>query len=268
MGGETIVFAHANGFPAGTYRQLFDAWRRAGFRVEAVERFGHDPRFPVSDNWPHLREQLLDLIHRRCDGPAWLVGHSLGGFLCLMAASRRPALARGVVLLDSPVVAGWRARLLQLGKLTGLGEGFTPARVSQRRRRHWPDRAAARAHFASKPAFARWAPGVLHDYLDAGLERDGRGLRLAFDREVETAIYRTLPHHLPALLRRHPPGCPVAFVGGTDSVEARQAGLAATRTLVGARWRMLEGSHLFPMERPAEAAAAVLDSIASLRGAG
>ena len=26
---RTLVFAHANGFPAGTYRQLFDAWRAA-----------------------------------------------------------------------------------------------------------------------------------------------------------------------------------------------------------------------------------------------
>ena len=36
----TIVFAHANGFPAGTYRVLFDAWRAAGWRVCAVDKFG------------------------------------------------------------------------------------------------------------------------------------------------------------------------------------------------------------------------------------
>ena len=46
----TIVFSHANGFPAGTYRLLFEAWRGAGFKVAAVERFGHDPAYPVSNN--------------------------------------------------------------------------------------------------------------------------------------------------------------------------------------------------------------------------
>ena len=47
-----IVFAHANGFPAGTYRALFEQWRAAGRTVHALDRFGHDPRFPVSSNWP------------------------------------------------------------------------------------------------------------------------------------------------------------------------------------------------------------------------
>jgi len=27
---RTIVFAHANGFPAGTYEPIFDVWRREG----------------------------------------------------------------------------------------------------------------------------------------------------------------------------------------------------------------------------------------------
>ena len=46
---KTIVFSHANGFPAGTYRQLFEAWRAAGFTVHAVEKFGHDPRWDGGD---------------------------------------------------------------------------------------------------------------------------------------------------------------------------------------------------------------------------
>ena len=38
----TIAFSHANGFPAGTYRLMFETWRAAGMRVIAVERFGHE----------------------------------------------------------------------------------------------------------------------------------------------------------------------------------------------------------------------------------
>ena len=56
-----IVFSHGNSFPASTYRVLFDSLRQRGFKVDAVEKFGHDPKYPVTNNWPHLVEQLADL---------------------------------------------------------------------------------------------------------------------------------------------------------------------------------------------------------------
>lgn len=257
-----IVFAHANGFPAGVYRKLFEHWRTAGWQVSAPEKVGHDPRFPVTSNWPHLRDELLRFIERDVGAPAFLVGHSLGGFLSLMAAAQRPELAQGVVLLDSPVVAGWRARAVQFYKTTGVGERYSPGFVSKRRREHWSSERSAFEHFASKAAFARWDPDVLRDYIAAGTEPRGGQRALSFRREVETAIYNTLPHHLTRLLRSHPLRCPVAFIGGTASAEVRQAGLSATRQLVKDRIGWIEGSHLYPMERPVETAERVLETLA------
>ena len=59
---KTIVFSHANGFPAGCYRLLFDIWQAAGWQVHALPRLAHDPAFPVSSNWPKLRDQLIHFI--------------------------------------------------------------------------------------------------------------------------------------------------------------------------------------------------------------
>ncbi|MCE2690798.1 MAG: alpha/beta hydrolase [Rubrivivax sp.] len=222
-----MVFSHANGFPAGTYRRLFDRWRAAGWRVIAVERFGHDPAFPVTSNWPRLRDQLISLVDSQAGGggPVFLVGHSLGGYLSLLAACRRPDLAQGVVLLDSPVVAGWRAHGVQVAKATGLIKRVSPGRVSQTRRHHWPSAEAAFQHFAGKTMFARWDPEVLADYIRAGTEADPElgGVRLAL------------------------------------SAEGRQVGMAMTRALTQGRIGWMEGSHLYPMERPDETAQAVLD---------
>jgi pimeloyl-ACP methyl ester carboxylesterase len=268
-----IVFSHANSFPSGCYGLLFRSLRARGITVKAVDKFGHDPEYPVTSNWPHLIRQLADFAGPEIaghPGPAILVGHSLGGFLSLMCAARHPRLggkgARGVLLLDSPLLGGWRARTLGLVKLTQLVGSVSPGRVSRRRRYQWPSAQDAQEHFRHKRAFANWHPQVLSDYVEHCMhdETSGDGARhrvLDFDRDVETRIYNSLPHNLDRLLRSHPLQCPVGFIGGSQSLELRQIGLAMTRRVVGRdhpdRMQFLEGSHLFPMERPLETAAAI-----------
>ena len=274
-----ILFSHANSFPASTYGVLFKSLRARGYAVRAPEKFGHDPAYPVSSNWPHLVQQLADFAApeiERHGQPAWLVGHSLGGFLSLMCAARHPALGghgvKGVLLLDSPVLGGWRARALELAKRTQLVGSISPGKISRKRRNAWPDAQAAFDHFAHKKAFARWEPQVLRDYIAHAThdETTEQGMRrvLGFERDVETAIYNTLPHNLDRLLRRHPLPCPVAFIGGTESLEMKQVGMAMTHRLVGRdhpeRLLMVEGSHLFPMEKPQETAATIDAALRSL----
>ena len=276
-----IVFSHGNSFPGGTYSQVFSGLRAHGMVVVPLDRYGHDPRYPVTSNWPHLVQQLADFAEplvRNHPGPVYLVGHSLGGFVSLMCAARFPNLGgkgvNGVVLLDSPVLGGWKAKALALAKHTQMVGHLSPGAVSRKRRHQWPDRAAALAHFQHKRTFAAWHPQVLADYIEHGTEDvalpDGGTHRaLRFDRDVETAIYNTLPHNLDRLLRQHPLNCPVAFVGGKDSAEMKQVGMAMTRKVVRPqeypeRLRLLEGTHLFPMEHPVETADAVADLLRGL----
>ena len=256
-----IHFSHGNSYPAGSYRQFFD-YLRPDFDIRAVDMYGHDPRYPVTDGWPKLVEQLIAQLELYPE-PVILLGHSLGGMLSMMAAKQRPELVRCVVMLDSPVVAGWRAVLVRLSKLHRWGKNLSPARLSHKRRNVWPDAAAAYRHFISKPVFAAWAPGVLSDYLEHGLEPHPEGVQLRFKREIETKIYRGLPHHLGSLMDKRYP-VPIGFVAGTDSQELRQAGLSATRALVGDNFADIEGTHLFPMESPQKAAQLTREMIASL----
>jgi pimeloyl-ACP methyl ester carboxylesterase len=263
---RTIVFSHANGFPAGTYRVLLQAWRDAGFRVIALEKFGHDAAYPVRSNWRPTRDELIAFIDREAAGErVHMVGHSLGGILSFLVACKRPDMAASVVLIDSPLISGWRAHGLQVFKATGLVRRVSPGKVSQHRRWQWPSAQAAHAHFAGKAMFRRWDAQVLQDYISSGVEPDPQGpegsVRLAFRREVETRFYNTLPHHFDRLMHRHAPCCPVHFVGGTQSAEMRQAGMEATRRLVKERLQLIEGTHLFPMERPVETVQAVLRAI-------
>jgi pimeloyl-ACP methyl ester carboxylesterase len=261
-----IVFSHANSFPASTYRILFKDLRSRGFTVKAVDKFGHDPAYPVTNNWPNLVRQLCDFTRdevQKAGEPAFLVGHSLGGFLSLMAAAREPALARGVLLVDAPILGGWRATTLGVIKRTQLVGSVSPGAVSRGRRNSWPSAEAALEHFRHKKAFARWDPKVLEDYIRHATHDENGKRVLSFDREVETAIYNTLPDNLDALIRRHPLKCHAAFIGGRQSVEMKQVGMAMTERVTRGRLMMLDGTHLFPMEKPLATAAAIE---AALRG--
>ncbi len=266
---QPLIFSHANSFPAGTYRLLFALLRERGFDVHAIDRFGHDARYPVTSNWPHLVQQLADFANplvQRWGQPTLLVGHSLGGFLSAMTAAQHPHLAHGVLLLDSPLISGWRATSLEVAKRTQLVANVSPGKISRKRRNLWNSREEALALFQSKKSFARWHPEVLQDYVAHGLSatNDGR-FTLHFTREEETAIYNTLPHNLNAMLRRHPLRCPAAFIGGLYSKEMKQVGMDMTLRVTHGRTMLVDGSHLFPMEHPHMTAAAIEASLLNLQ---
>ncbi len=255
-----LVFSHGNSFPASTYGVMTASLKKRGFSVKSIEKIGHDPLYPVTNNWPHLVQQLADFVQRESDKagkPAYLVGHSLGGILSLMCAAKHPKLACGLVLLDAPVIGGWRATTLGAIKSTKLVGRFSPGAVSQHRRHAWPDTEAAYQHFKSKRAFAAWDDAVLRDYVAHGtVETDGQR-RLAFDRHIETLIYNTLPDSLQSILKRHPLRCPSAFIGGVQSQEMKTVGTAMTEKVTQGRMSWMQGTHLFPMENPLAAAAAI-----------
>ena len=258
-----IIFSHGNSFGASTYGVLFKHLKARGFAVQAIEKFGHSPEYPVTNNWPRLVDQLIDFarpIVEKTGAPVFLVGHSFGGFVSLMAAARAPELARGVLLLDSPILGGWRATTLGVIKSAQLVGSVSPGAVSRRRRNNWPSEAAALEH------------EVLRDYIAHGTHDEGTGHEkkrvLSFDRDIETAIYNTLPNNLESLLKRHPLRCPVAFIGGSHSVEMKQVGMAMTEKITRGRLTILDGSHLFPMEKPGVTAAAMEAALLNLQSLG
>lgn len=258
-----LHFVHGNSFPAGTYRVFFQHLS-AHYDVRAQDVHGHNPAYPVTDGWPYLVQELIDTLAQRYQQPVILVGHSLGGILSFMAASQRPDLVKCVVVLDSPLVSGWRALMLRVFKKAGLDKKFSPARFSEKRRMLWKDAEAAYQHFATKEMFAIWPPEVLRDYIHAGVMPHPDGVTLRFTREIESQIYLTLPHNLGSIARRGL-RMPMGFVGGTESIECKQAGLALTKKMVGTHFVKIPGGHLIPMEVPAQTAAAVHDMICSFK---
>jgi pimeloyl-ACP methyl ester carboxylesterase len=259
-----IAFAHANSYPAASYTPLLNELR-AERELIAFPKFGHDPRFPVTNRWPHLVTQYRRWLEQQGSGPYLLIGHSLGGFLSLMVAEQAPDLATGVILLDSPIIGGWKALLLGAVQRTPLVWKFSPARFAKVRRNHFTSLDDAFAHYRSKTVFKDFSDESLWHYVRAGTEpapnaTDG-SLHLAFDRMEEARIYNGLPDHIPAVLKRlkaKRPDLPLALLYGTRSTEAKTVGLVHSRRFIPAnRIIPVDGTHLFPLERPEATARAL-----------
>lgn len=264
---QRIFFAHANGFPCATYGKMFDALA-PDFEVTHIGLHGHDPLFPVDDNWTNLVEELAQRLSR-LDQPVWGVGHSMGGILHYHTALRHPELYRGVVMLDSPVPTWFDQTVIWLAKRLGFIDRLTPAGRTLGRRERFDDRQQARDYFADKALFRDFDPECLDAYVEHGLTEDEQGLRLRFDPETEIRIYRSVPHLTPGW----PPTLqvPVAMVRGEKSNVVMPHHSYLLRLMPHGRALSVPGGHMFPFERPLETAGVLrqlLDewSEASLRG--
>jgi pimeloyl-ACP methyl ester carboxylesterase len=228
----------------------------ARFTVSWIEAIGTDARFPVTEGWPHLVDQLIESIRE----PVYGVGHSLGGYLNYLAAVRRPELFRAIVLLDAPIIGAFRGGMLGATKRLGIVDRVTPAGATRDRRSTWSSREEAKAHFRSRALFRHFADDCLDDYVRHGLtERNGK-LQLRIDPAIEYQIYRTIPHdmmkHLPKL------HVPAAFIGGEDSDVVRRVRVAGMKPKF--QMRKVPGGHLFPFERPRDAATSIAQVLEGL----
>lgn len=262
------LFLHANGFPTGVYRQFLDA---LGAHTEIIDLpiIDTPTTLPGARRWQAMRDSLRPLIQRHGDDGCALVGHSMGGYLALILAADALPARHPVVMIDSPMVIGWRGAIFSFSRLTGLSYRLGPAPIAQRRRDHWPNAQAAHEFFAGKAFVKRWAPGVLDDYIAQGLAphtssdaTDG-AMRLRIPRETERDIYANLAHRaaVDSLRKLRAAGQAPGFIAGTYSRELKMAGRSGNRRLFRDRWRELPASHLIPMELPNECAQAVIEML-------
>ena len=258
-----LQFSHANGFPAGCYAAMFRGLEPR-YRIGAIEAFGTDPRYPVTDGWPMLVRQLIDALERERGGePVIGVGHSLGAYLTFLAAAQRPDLFRAIVMLDAPVISALKGRLLGGAKRIGIVDRVTPAGATRDRRAEWASREEAKAHFRSRKLYRGFTDECLDDYVRHALVLREDRYRLKIDPAIEYQIYRTIPHDMHAQLRRLQ--VPAGFIGGMRSDILRRVGMAPMRGRVFLK-RRVPGGHLFPFEHPAETAAAIAGLLGELGG--
>jgi pimeloyl-ACP methyl ester carboxylesterase len=244
-----LVFLHANGFNAPTYRAIL-APLAARLRIIAIDQRGHGGTTLSTDtsersNWHDFRDDLLALLVVLDLNNVVLAGHSMGGTTSLLAAAEAPDRVRRLVLLD-PVI---------LPPTWGSGEAAdrhaAMVGAALRRRAVFPSRAAAIEAYRGRGAFKTWTGDMLADFVAGGvLDLPSGEVALACDPAWEASTYASQAHDpwdafqrsvcgIRILRAEHQSTCRVE--GHVDELTA--SGRISIETVPGT-------SHFLPMERP------------------
>lgn len=256
-----VLFLHANGFNAGTYRSIL-APLGEGLRVLAYDQRGHGlttlSAVPFATNvWQGYSEDLLALLDALGETPTVLSGHSMGGTACLLASARRD-IASKLVLFDPVIITPERAALL--GE-----EGMRSSPLAAgalRRRSTFADRDTAFAGYQGRGAFGSWTDDMLRDYLVDGLaEGDDGQMHLTCAPAWESANFATpSPDAVAGIPRiKAPIRILKAEHASTCQFEVHEEMVLAA----GVSLETVPGtSHFLPMERPELVRDALLEAAA------
>ena len=242
-----VIFSHANGFNARTYRSILAPLAQS-LRILAIDLRGHgsttlSAAVEGREGWLQFRDDLLALTAEVADGPLVLAGHSMGGAASLLAAAAEPGRVKALALFDPVVIPSDRQHDALEHNPLAIG--------ADRRRAVFPSRAAVMEAYTGRGAFRTWSPEQLADYVEAGFREtlDGQ-VTLTCAPAWEASNFRTHNYDIWGAFRES--RCPIrilrAEVGSTCRIEGHEDELAATgrievETVPGT-------SHFLPMERP------------------
>lgn len=257
-----IVFLHATGFNARTYRSLLESLGEK-FYVIALDARGHGlstlpARMWGYTSWRRHRDDLIAVLEH-FTAPVTLAGHSMGATVSLLTAGKRTDLVAGLALLEPVILSasGYAGFQIPLAPLL-LRFKMPLASGAMRRRPRFESREAAIEALAGRGVFKTFPDEVVADYVADGLIDDGHGgFKLACAPKYEAATYCAQRHDPWEALRKVTDPLVLLRAERNSTIsEAAMHRVAAIKP--DARVATVEGAgHMLPIERPDRARAAI-----------
>lgn len=257
--GPTIVLLHATGFSPWLWHPVA---RSLSARYRIVAPYFCDHRMADPENgglsWLQLAKDLVDFLTVVGIESPYVVGHSMGGAVPIIAAGKLDLAVSKMVLIE-PIILPKKLYAVEMHV-----EEHPLASKSIKRLNYWEDRRTARQYLTEKSLFQSWDPEVLDLYLDYGMTPgQSGGLELTCHPRREAALFMGSMAFNPwPVIGRI--DCPVLVLEGEQT---ENKGLIdfkkISETFQNGRYHVVSGAgHLIPMEKPSE----VTDIVASFLG--
>lgn len=265
-GSETplLVFSHATGFHAATYRPLLDQLAHH-MDIIAPDSRGHgesalSARPDDLKAWTRYYRDLEQVIHAQ-NRPVILAGHSIGGMCSLAVAARNPQQVRGVLAMDPVLLEPKQGLSMRVLQWLGRSDRFSLAAGAKRRRADFASAEQAFENYRTKRSFSTWPDEWLRAYTDHAFRPEGDGVRLRCDPAWESRTF-AMVEHWPWRFVKHikSPVLILTAEHGSTCSESSRKRLKAMRP----DWdiRVMPGtSHFLPMEKTADIARLASDFV-------
>lgn len=255
-----MVFLHATGFLPHLWipvaRELTDVF-------SPVAPYFCDHRRADPDqgglSWLLLAEDLAALCRETAMENPYLVGHSMGATVLVLACAVFGVSARAMVLLE-PIFLPEDFYRLKIKV-----EQHPLAAKAIRRTNWWRSREEARDYVHSRPLFSRWDPEMIELYVQYGLtEAAEGGLELTCSPQREAALFMGGMRYNPWPEIAKTP-CPTLILEGENSENRAFIDLQRAASMFPrGEHRLIKGvGHLIPMETPRLTARIIRDFFTS-----
>lgn len=261
-----VHFLHGTGFSSLCNAKLAEHLPTA-WNLWFTDVPGHggsqQPSISKMPNWPRMSDSVADAVSEVADiskkGKVIGIGHSMGGVLTLLAASRYPERFSRIILFDPvlmhPLIMGFQ----HFSRVTGLWKrlGFTPD--VNKRRSVWPNLQAMREDLSQKSLYRNWDQDAFDYFIQSATRtRENGQVELCCNPSWEASMFGSYPKGLWKHVRKLKVQTDIIIPKNTIPFipyGARKAIKINKRINVhkyGESHQLLE--HCFPMEQPEETA--------------
>lgn len=196
---ENIFFAHANGFPAEVYNDLFEQLPQ--LNISYISKLAHG-KYTLTSSWKDITPEIIDYIEANYTEPVWAIGHSFGAIVLAFAAEQRPDLFKGLIMMDPPVLSRKIRWAMAISQFFGIAHKIMPlAKKAANRSDQFPSRAFLAEKLRNKSLFKNFSEASFNNYIEHGWEETEKGIKLSFNKDLESKIFAlTYPFYSPIKL--------------------------------------------------------------------